>query len=225
MRFHIHIDAADISRKFEGAAKESFGFYRDDFTPMKGPGPHAYPRNHLSHKASSVGDFYQTFDGIVELADTLGGLVGYIEGECVVRRTEIRAQRNPAPTAPPFAATLGELAPGDFRETEIHITAPEKQVNQAAARTLADAGFFQAHKGPLDDRKFIFTLQGTVDIIRPLYDVMALYLSTTGLLGDCAIKEERIRRFWLSDSHVLRPAVVRKLQSFAAASDMTSANQ
>ncbi len=209
MRFHIHVDAAEMSRDFEEAATRDLGFSRDDFNPMPSKGPQAYPCNHLSKKLATVNEFHRAFDDVAQLA--VSGVVGYIEGECVVRRSEVRPLIY-APSVPlPFSVGLKDLGPREFRETEIHISALASDVDDDVKSSLVTAGFFLAYKGNVDQRKLIFTIQGSVRTIRPVYVVLLQWLSTSGALGPCVIKEERIRRFWLSDPDVFRPPVVETI--------------
>jgi hypothetical protein len=106
---------------------------------------------------------------------------------------------------------LGELGTGEFRETEIHISTVARNIDYRVVSALVDAGFFLAWKGPLEQRKLVFTVQGKILTIRPLYKVLVHWLSQSGALGQCVIKEEQIRRYWLSDPNVFRPPIVRQV--------------
>jgi hypothetical protein len=211
MRFHIHVDAATVSPDFERSARLDLGFERDDFNPLPSAGIQAFRCNHLSKKLGHAREFEAVFNQIAGLAQSSNGLVGYIEGECVARRHELEAASLAGDCRPPFSVVLGELAPGHFRETEIHISTLAKDANSHTVRALVEAGFFLAHKGTSANTRLVFTIQGSVATIKPLYSVLADWLAASGALGPCTIKEERIRRYWLSSAEVFRPPVVRNV--------------
>lgn len=120
--FHIHVDAAELSKDFDAFLVDTFGFWRMDFEGGPENAETYEPANHLTLKPTTPERFKDAFDRIVEFAEANKAMIGYIEGEIVPldRDSAPRAYNPPVPI--PFRVRLESLPRGTFRETEVHIT-------------------------------------------------------------------------------------------------------
>lgn len=220
MLYHIHIDAESIDDAFARYASETLGFSAFRFEPNPPGIPKFAPRHAFTRKLNDTADFHDTFDRLAQYHASACAMRGYIEGEQV---SYFKVDRSNAcnafdPEVPvPFKVSWRQLAPGTFRESELHITVVQSGMDPRVRDKLLSMGFFLAvckeHKRSTTD---IYTVQGSqmqIDLLRPL---LIPFLEQLGGIQQVVLKEERIARWWTSSSDVTLPPVIDAIQTFTA---------
>jgi hypothetical protein len=210
--FHIHIDASWIAAAVEDALVREHGFAAMDFDLNNSKPPCYAPERHLTRKVFAANEFKQAFNNVERIAETTRSIRGYIEGEFVALNETIEG-RSYDP-----AARLGvrfgwrELQPGTFRESEVHITFRRSPPDDRLERSLLDAGFFAVLLPKADGMAKVFTAHGSRRDIRTLVPPVLDFLRAAGGFEMVKVKEERIARWWISDSRLPVPPVIDHLQ-------------
>ena len=139
--FHIHVDANWVSPDFENLLNQ-LGLRRLDFTREAGEDGLYAPAHHLTTKLYDSEEFRQTFDTIESYVNSHDAMNGYIEGEMLPFDLVIPNRPFSPTVAIPFTVELGELAPGTFRETELHVTVKQDHTDPALIQSLRAMGLF-----------------------------------------------------------------------------------
>ncbi|MBE9039397.1 hypothetical protein IQ235_01125 [Oscillatoriales cyanobacterium LEGE 11467] len=210
--FHIHIDAHQISNKFETFVREELKFYDSDFSGHPEGILHFETPRHLTYKTRNSRAFKVTFDRLLAYLDrSSDSLEGYVEGEYIPLDIEIAQTPFNADVPIPCQWQLGSLPSGKFREDEIHITFDRDRSDPRAIAALRSMGFFSAYMSKPYGTAEILTVQGTRQVIQTLLSEILPYLKNAGGVANCSIKEERAIRWWMSSPSVPLPPVVRSI--------------
>jgi hypothetical protein len=204
---HIHVDASELSSELTQYLL-SLGFWRSDFVEH-GQHDGYEPLHHLTIKPESVGEFRKIFDDLVAWVESSpSSIEGYIEGEVIPLDEDIAELPFNGNAPIPCRIETSSLPPGEFRESEIHITLDRDKSHPGLRKRLREIGFFSAFLPKSYGVAEVFTVQGSQANIRSLLPVIRLYLSEVGGAAHCSIKEERVARWWLSRPDVPLPPVV-----------------
>lgn len=206
--FHIHVDASWVSSDFENLLS-CLGFRRMDFSREAGDDGLYAPAHHLTTKLYDPEKFRQAFDTIESYVSSHNAMIGYIEGEMLPFDLKIPHRPFSPSVAIPFKIDLGELAPGSFRETELHVTVDRDNTDPDLIEGLRAMGLFCAHIPKPSGLALVFTVQGARSHIDLLAPALTEFLTIAGGCANASIKEERIARWWMSSPDVKRPPVVR----------------
>jgi hypothetical protein len=211
--FHVHVDAFDLAPRLEDYFM-GVGFSRTDFAGHP-PGTVGYePRHHLTLKAYSGSEFLAAFDKTVAAAETVGRMKGYIEGEFIASDETLAEKEYEPSVEPPISLSLGGLPKNTFRESEIHITMSRDRSHPELLRKLSEIGLFSAYIPKPTGLYQVFTVQGTRKGISQLLPILRGYLLRAGGAADASIKEERIVKWWLSDSTICLPPILQVVKTF-----------
>jgi hypothetical protein len=204
--FHIHIDAKQLSDGLERTLLR-LGFEHRPFLREADETSYA-PDHHLTLKTEDPVRFRHAFDRIRHEAESSDGMDGYIEGE-YVPFDESLPNRNFNPSvAVPFRVDLVPLPPGNFRQSEIHVTFDRDRSDPRLKEVLRAMGFVPASAPKPYGMDKIYTVQGSRAEISLLLPVLRAFLIRVGGGVACSIKEERIARWWVSSPSVLLPPVI-----------------
>src|SRR6266404_7355604 len=138
--FHIHIDALNISPAFEEYLTKELRFWRSDFSGSPDSANAFFPVNHLTLKPETSKDFRTVFDKLLTYVKTQDAMQGYIEGEFIAVQKHIEEKPFDSSVSVPFRLKRTSLAPGKFRESEVHITLNKDRSDPALIRSLIDMG-------------------------------------------------------------------------------------
>lgn len=210
--FHIHIDASWIAAAVEDALVREHGFAAMDFDLKNSEPPCYAPERHLTRKIYSSGEFKQAFSKVERLAETTQGIRGYIEGEFVALNETIEGRPYDPTACLGVRFDCRELGPGSFRESEVHITFRRSPPDNRLERTLLDAGFFAVLLPKADGMATVFTAHGYRKDITALVPPVLNFLHAAGGFELVKVKEERIAKWWISDSSLPVPPVIDRLQ-------------
>jgi hypothetical protein len=209
--FHIHVDAAWITPAFEEYLASELGFRRTDFIALDGGEPE--PKNHFTLKLDSPPDFRRAFDRVVTHATDLNGMLGYVEGEFIARDHDFSPKPFREDVPLPFMLELQQLAPGCFRESEIHIALCPERSDPRLLDNLKAMGFATIYIPKPWGISLIFTAQGTRPVMKFVSKAMFEYLEASGGIVQGSIKEERIAKWWMSSDEVKLPPVIHEVRS------------
>jgi hypothetical protein len=212
--FHIHLDAQWIAKDFQGFLLGDEGFSLKNFSGFPDNTMRHAPEVHLTRKMNSAHEFHRIFDAIqTYLENHSDSMVGYVEGEYIPGEIFIpNCEFNPEFPAP-FVLELNELPSGTFREDEIHITLDRDKSDPRLLLALRQMGFFSVYMDKDWGVAEIFTTQGSFNhISKGVIPSIIDYLSKAGGAANCAVKEERIVRSWMSSQDVKRPPVIGKIR-------------
>ena len=208
MEFHVHVDASWVSPKFECEAITKLGFWRSDFLTEPGSEGVFAPAFHLTKKPCSTAEFRVDFGRVRDLAERSGGVKGYLEGEFIAYRAEFDPRPFNTHVPVPLRFTTRSVEPGNFRETELHITLDRDRSDPRIIATLRRMGFFEAYTPKPYGVAAIFTIQGSRAQIREALPLIHSYLAEAGGISHGKLKEERIVDWWVSDRDVSLPPVI-----------------
>jgi hypothetical protein len=203
---HIHVDASYLSHHLAGVL-ERLGFWRSDFSEQQ---VDSYaPLHHFTLKPQSTSEFKATFDFLVRwLEENPGNIDGYLEGEVVPVDDELAEGQFDSDVPIPFTLGLSNLKPGEFRESEIHVTLDREKSHPTLRKRLREMGLFSAYLPKVYGIAEVFTVQGLqVDVDR-LLPSLRRYIQEAGGANRCSIKEERIARWWVSRRDLALPPIV-----------------
>lgn len=210
--FHIHVDAQSMNPEVERVLVKDHAFIETNFSGHPEGVVHFEPNHHLTLKCFSRREFQERFQAAESfLSTTL--MRGYLEGEFIASDEAI--EERPFDPAVPLGirVDLHDLAPGRFRETELHITMDRDRSDPRLIRALCETGMFVAYLPKAYGTAVVFTAQGDRETIRKLLDRLTDYLQRVGGAVAGSIKEERVVRWWLSHQDVAVPPVVGRLSS------------
>ena len=194
--FHIHIDAKVMTRPFYDVAIKTFNFYESNFNGHPEGYEHFEPENHLTLKLFSKDDFHSTWSKLVEETNK-HQFIGYLEGEYIPFDDYIPS-KDYIDLPVPFKIIRRKISSGEkFRQTEIHVTFEKNKTNPDLVRKLLDAGMYGAYIPKKDGDFIVLTIQGSIKQIQELYPVLKHYLSESGGISRCTMKEERAIHFEL----------------------------
>lgn len=182
--FHIHVDAHQLSKELENYLLRTLNFWESNFSGHPQEVPHYETPIHLTYKTSDVKDFRNIFENIVNYLD-----------------------KNPEVEVP-CQFQLTNLAPGTFREDEIHVTLDRDKSHPRLINNLRKMGFFSAYMDKPDSRVEILTVQGSLKQIQQLLPQILHYIKDAGGAVKCSVKEERIVRWWVSSLELRLPPVI-----------------
>jgi len=210
--FHIHVDAFEISPEFERFLTGELGFYRSDFAGHPEGVEGFEPPHHLTLKLKDGNQFRSRFDDVVRTAKAATRMRGYVEGELLAE--DIQIEEKPFnPSVPvPFRIATTSLPPGQFRESEIHVTLDRDRSDSRLIEALTGMGFFAAYLPKPYGTAQIFTVQGARASVGELMPDLLAFLKSTGGAVSCSVKEERIAAWWMSDPPVRLPPVISTIE-------------
>ncbi len=212
LEFHIHIDARWIAPSLEDLLLRAHGFEAMDFDLASSQAPCYAPDRHLTRKVFDALDFKRSFDTVIRLAASTRAIQGYIEGEFVARNEVIQGKPFDPTAHLDLHFDLRDLDPGQFRESEVHITFRRSLPDPRLEQTLLASGFFAALLPKPDGIAKVFTAHGSRKDIGALMPVVVKFLGAVGGFEIVKVKEERIARWWISDSFLPVPPVIHRLQ-------------
>jgi hypothetical protein len=210
--FHIHIDAVNISPAFEEYLTKELRFWRSDFSGSPDSANAFFPVNHFTHKPETSKDFRTAFDRLLTYVKTQDAMKGYIEGEFIAVQKHIEEKPFDSSVSAPFKLNRTRLAPGTFRESELHITLNKDRSNPALIRSLVDMGLFSAYIPKPYGTAQIFTAQGSRTHVQLIVQSLSEYLDNAGGAVDCNLKEERIADWWVSEPNLQLPPVIGSIE-------------
>ena len=207
--YHIHVDSTIISSETDYFLRRDLGFSLTNFCGHSPLSNHFESPIHYTFKSERGDIFSQTFNLVKKkLMDSGDEFSGYLEGEFVPLDIEIQHSKFDETVSAPFSFTTQVLPEGKFREDEIHITLDRHSSDPRALMELRRMGFFSAYMGKEYGESEIFTIQGTYHQITQILPEVRSFLEKLGGLSRCSLKEERIIKWWLSDSSVTLPPVI-----------------
>ncbi len=206
--FHLHVDGLCLPL----AAAEYMATSVFEETPfckeMMGDGFEA--PHHFTLKTTDPRTFKSTFeDTVAYLSKT--EFEGYVEGECIAYDMDIEHSISEPVSLENLSPEFSDLNPGEFRETELHITLKHHE-NHKAVAALKRIGFFSAFMDKPFGLAEILTVQGSKRAIGALENHVIRFLQSRDDISDCSIKREDIAKFWLSDPNVKRAQVMQDLE-------------
>jgi hypothetical protein len=209
--FHIHVDAQEMSAELELFLIGQLKFWNSDFSGHPPGALHFETPRHLTWKSTDAATAKSTFTTLVDYLETNPGCItGYVEGEYIPVDIDLPAMPFNPEIAVPYHLELGSLAPGKFREDEIHITLDRDKSDPRLLTALRSMGFFSAWMEKPQNSVEIFTAQGDRSNIQKVLADMQIYLQAVGGAVGGSIKEERIIRWWLSSPEISLPPVIRE---------------
>jgi hypothetical protein len=214
--FHIHIDAAWIAAGFENALLRDYGFYAMDFDHGSPEDSGHAPERHMTLKVFDPVGFKATFHAVSSLAQSSGGMRGYIEGEFVSINETIVGGPLASQAVLPFRFSTRPLADGSFRESEIHVTFRRSAPAAVVRTALQAAGFFSAALPKPDGIAQVFTAQGSRRDIARIVPLVVDFLRAVGGFELVKVKEERIARWWMSSPDLPLPPVIDQIEELPA---------
>ena len=212
-RFHIHFDGKFISPELEKWAMEEKGFWWDNFLPREASYMFT-PDRHLTLKPKTGREFKMLCEEIYAyLRSNPDRLVGYLECEHIKNRHVIPWKEFDPSIKFPFSIETGSLAPGAFRESEIHVSLSQDSSDPRLMARFREAGFFVAFTKREHGTNAVFTTQGYRKDMEKVWSMLVDYLEKAGGGMYCHMKEERITKFWLSSPEYPLPPVVSKIRT------------
>jgi hypothetical protein len=209
--FHIHVDVHEMAGQFESFLHQ-LKFSNTDFSGHPDGALHFETPKHLTYKTKDITAFRSTFDAIVAELETAPHLLeGYVEGEYLPIDLDIEAMPFDPEVKIPCQWDLGVLAPGTFREDELHITLDKDRSDPRLIQDLRSMGFFSAYMEKPYGTAQILTVQGTRRTIKTLLASLIPYLKNAGGSVRCSIKEEQVIRWWASSNSVKFPPVAQSV--------------
>ena len=157
-------------------------------------------------------EFRKKFDEVASRADATSGIKGYLEGEYIPIDEDVADRPYRQGVKIPFRVASQPIAPGLFRETEIHITLERDRSDPRLLASLNEMGFFSAYMKKPYGVAQIFTVQGSRSQIDKLLPLLLSFLETCGGTVHCSVKEERVARWWLSEPSVVLPPVIDEIE-------------
>ena len=208
--FHIHIDAAWLDPAFEGYVTRELGFYRTDFV---GPdGGKTEPLNHLTLRVYDGHLYREAFTRVVDAAKDGELMRGYIEGEYVAVDADLPIGAFNPEVPQPFVLRMKSLAPGTFRESELHIAMCAERSNPNLLCALHAMGLLTIYVPKSWGVSIVFTAQGSRREVSQLVKVLRSFLEAAGGAVECSIKEERIVNWWISPGEVSIPPILESVE-------------
>jgi hypothetical protein len=211
--FHVHVDATELSTAFERVLIDELGFWRSDFEGHPDGAEGFEPPHHLTSKMTDGAAYRRAFSRVVSLAEEHSTTInGYIEGEYVASDVNIPWRPYDQDVAVPWRAESGRLSPGEFRESEIHITLSREGTSPELVKALRGMGFFSAYLRKSFGRAEVFTVQGSRKIIAAIAPSLEEFLRKAGGAKHCSMMEERVAGWWASSAKVSLPPVLTRIE-------------
>lgn len=210
--WHIHVDAQKSSPEFEAFAA-TLGFYAQDFIHEPSSEPSYEPARHLTYHPKDAHEFKEVFGKIRNyLIQYPQAIKGYVEGEFIPIDQDIEERPFDETVPLPCKIHLSRLAPGEFRENEIHISLLRESSDPRLLQALKDIGMYVAYLPKSEGVAAIFTIQGSRTNISALISPLTDYLQRAGGGVRCSIKEERIAEYWVSSLDVVMAPVIERIE-------------
>jgi hypothetical protein len=192
--FHIHVDAAVLPSSLEKYAKETYGFFDDDFehrlviegftTPL--------PARQLTQKIQDR-LARKSVQAICEDLAERGraeGLAGMIQSEFVMNETTLKGDITTFRPAPfPFYVNMRRVNPDmgeNFKSHELHLEIKQGSAASGLVTELARSGLNVS----FGSGEITFTASGDLNHIRKVQMGLLHYLRTTGGLGEAKLTIE-----------------------------------
>ena len=212
-QYHIHLDAKEISPLLEKWAMQEKGFWWDNFLTGEGA-CNFVPDRHLTIKPETGAEFKKLSKEIEDyLHANPNELVGYLECEHIKNRQVIPWKEFDPSIRFPFSIETNGLAPGKFRESEIHISLSRDDSDPRLLEKFKEAGFFIAFTEREYGINVVFTTQGYRKDMQVIWRMLVDYLEKAGGGKHCHLKEERITKFWLSSPDYPLPPILSRIIS------------
>jgi hypothetical protein len=192
--FHIHLDAAVLPSNFEKYAKETYGFFDDDFehrlviegseTPV--------PARQLTHKINDrfARKAVQTICEDLTQRGRTEGLAGMIQSEFVMSETTLKGDRESyRPTPFPFYVHMRRVNPArgeGFKSHELHLEVKQENASPALITELARSGLHVSFGAG----EVTFTASGDLNHIRKIQLGLLHFLRNTGGLSEAKMTIE-----------------------------------
>lgn len=212
-RFHIHIDAEWIDPCLSKELLEAYGFSEKNFVREGRRGSEFSPHVHITRKYPDRVSFDRDFDFILREIGEGRSLEGYVEGEFIALNRSFSTSRRSGSTRLPFIVEVAPLAPGSFRQTELHLTVSSAESDPEVLDTLFEMGFFCAYAPKDYGMAQVFTMQGSYRNIAVITPLLIGFIEQGGL-ARARLKEERIVRWWTSSATCALPPVVARIEQF-----------
>ena len=160
--FHIHVDANKLSQELENYLLENLSFQRTNFSGHPQGVAHYESPIHLTSKTSDSKEFRNSFKDVIDLCkERSEEIEGYVEGEYIPLDIDIEEKPFNPEIKTPCRFELVDLAPGTFREDEIHITLDRDKSDPRLIENLRKNGVFLCLYGQSSSgRVEILTVQG-----------------------------------------------------------------
>jgi len=207
--FHIHVDAAWLSRDFENLLTNELGFFRTDFVGQDGG--KTEPLNHLTFKTKSAGEFRNMFSRVRAYAQSQQAMMGYIEGELVSLDKDFAWSPHDPNVLIPFKLEMTSLPPKTFRESEFHLTLCPERSDPNLLKQLTETGLLMIYMPKSWGIALVYTAQGKHDLIKSLISSVSSFLEKAGGAAMCSLKEERVAKWWASGESLQFPPVVHSV--------------
>ena len=208
--FHIHIDAEAMDRRLSAALLGERGFSEKNFIREGQRGSEYSPHIHITRKYWDRASFDRDFDYILAQIEAGAELEGYVEGEFIALNRQFAFEPRQESPLPPFKVVLGALPQGAFRQTEVHLTVSAEQSDANMLEALFEMGFFCAYAPKPYGMAQVFTMQGSYRHIAAILPPLTNFIEGGGL-AHARLKEERIVRWWVSNSSVALPPVIHQI--------------
>lgn len=205
--YHFHVDGIEVSPEFERFLLDE-GCFKFRFENNPAGIPRYAPLVPFTCKFTQKTDFKQFWERAEERSKMAGAFDGYIEGEFLSEDRPLEAKPFDASVPIPFRATQRRLAPGTFRDCEIHVAYDYRRSAPRLTEALLEMGFFFALLRKPSGVTTVLTIQGDKHQISELVAPTAEYLSTAGGAVDGSFKVERIVAWSLSRKDVPLPPVI-----------------
>jgi|GEM_PF-2374971 len=207
--WHIHVDASRIDADLEEALIDRLGFWRMDFCRTVDEVSYA-PERHLTRKFHDQLEFRRVTDETLALVQAGDRMSGYIECEMLPFDDDLPEQ--PYRITPiPFRLEMRELALGEFRQTEVHVTMGIEESDPRLLEAFREMGFYSASLEKDYGRAIVWTAQGSREHIDAIIPALRGFLDSAGGVARGSIKEERVVRSWVSSDEVRLPPVVDRV--------------
>ena len=194
--FHIHIDAQHMSIELHTRVTSELRFKDSNFDSAPEGQKSFAPQQHMTLKLKDKKAFFETWAKLEEIVDE-SGMIGYMEGE-YLPTDEFISYKPYQDTPLPFKIERRQLSDEEqFRQTEFHLAMDMNESDPRLVKRLMDSGLMAVCITKKRGQFVIFTAQGYIKDIEPLYALTKRYLETQGGAAKCTIKEERSIRFKL----------------------------
>lgn len=201
--FHIHVDAVEAEASFELMLRDELGFYRVEYSiedTSVDLGDECPPHSH--HWTLKTTDSLKFNESVKQLFLVLVNdqpiKRGYVECEYIAFAQKFSLPHYTETTLP-FRLTMQAPRPGEFRESEIHVTLSRDESDPRLIDALQNRiGMLSGYIPKTWGVAQIFTAQGTRAQIDQIRDPLYQFLLRVGGAVRCSMKEERTVRYWMS---------------------------
>jgi hypothetical protein len=209
-KFHIHVNAHSISSSAESLLVDKFGFKAYDPCGHSNHGLSYEISRHFVKDSENGRDFKSDFVSLKNYFEEHSNEIdGFMEGEFISLDTKIEEREFDPSVALPFKILLKSLKPGTFRQDEIHIILDKDRSDSRLIDSLKEAGFFSsAYLRKTRCIVEVLSVQGSYETIQTILPQVLSYMQSAGGAVKCNLMEEKIVRWWVSNSNFKLPPIV-----------------